>query len=107
MDWRHKKFHFMIALGIVLAPFAPRVASRALAEGKSALPKPSKPDRAATARAMEAYGRLPLSFEINRGQTDPQVKFFARGRGYTLFLTSDEAVLTLKKPAPRAPAMAD
>ncbi len=43
-----------------------------------------------------AFGRLPLAFELNRGQTDPRVKFQARGQGYTLFLTSDEAVLALE-----------
>jgi hypothetical protein len=41
-------------------------------------------------------GNLPLSFEANRGQTDPQVKYLARGRGYTLFLTGTEAVLVFK-----------
>jgi len=47
------------------------------------------------------YGRLPLSFEVNRGQTDARVKFLARGPGYTLFLTGDEAVLALRKPEGR------
>ena len=45
---------------------------------------------------IESYGRLPLSFEANRGQSDPQVKFLSRGNGYTLFLTGDEAVLSLR-----------
>ena len=39
---------------------------------------------------------LPLFFEPNQGQTAPQVKFLARGSGYGLFLTSNEAVLTLR-----------
>src|SRR5437899_9675053 len=46
---------------------------------------------------LEAYGKLPLSFEANDGQADPQVKFLSRGRGYTLFLTSTEAVLVLRE----------
>jgi hypothetical protein len=28
------------------------------------------------------YGKLPLSFEANQGQTDPQVRFTSRGNGY-------------------------
>ena len=36
-----------------------------------------------------AYGRLPLSFEANAGQSDPRVRFLARGQGYALFLTSN------------------
>jgi hypothetical protein len=44
-----------------------------------------------------AYGHIPLSFEANQGQTDPAVQFLSRGSGYTLFLTSQEAVLSLNK----------
>ena len=43
------------------------------------------------------YSTLPLSFEANQGQVDGQVKFLARGRAYTLFLTGDEAVVTLRR----------
>ena len=53
------------------------------------------------ARLHETYGKLPLSFEANRGQTDPEVKFLSRGSGYTLFLTSNEAVLALRKASRR------
>ena len=45
---------------------------------------------------LTAYGQLPLIFERNQGQSDPRVKFLARGGGYTLFLTADEAVLALR-----------
>ena len=53
-------------------------------------------------RIDEAYGRMPLSFEANEGQTDPQVCFLARGSGYTLFLTtSAEAVLVSGQGQPQ------
>ena len=42
-----------------------------------------------------AYGKLPLSFERNQGQHANPVKFVSHGVGYSLFLTPDEAVLTL------------
>jgi hypothetical protein len=45
------------------------------------------------------YGKLPLHFEANQGQSDDQVQFLARGSGYTLFLTATEAVFTLRPPA--------
>jgi hypothetical protein len=48
-------------------------------------------------RIAEDYGKLPINFEPNVGQTDDRVKFLARGQGYSLFLTEREAVLTLKK----------
>jgi hypothetical protein len=59
------------------------------------------PNRPRT-RAATAYARLPLHFEANRGQTDPQVKFLARGIGQALFLTQREAVLVLSQPDPAA-----
>ncbi len=48
-------------------------------------------------RVVAAYGRLPLSFEANRGQTAAQVKFLSRGSGYSLFLTGTETVLALSR----------
>jgi Beta-propeller repeat len=55
------------------------------------------PDAASRSGLVAAYGKLPLSFEANQGQTDAQVKFLSRGSGYTLFLTGHEAVLALQK----------
>ena len=52
----------------------------------------------AEARVSETYGKLPLYFEANRGQTHEDVRFLARGPGYGLFLTPTEVVLTLLKP---------
>ena len=46
------------------------------------------------------YGKLPLSFEANRGQTASAVKFISHGNGYSLFLTGKEAVLVLSKGDP-------
>ncbi len=45
------------------------------------------------AAVSDRYGKLPVSFEANQGQTNPAVRFLSRGRGYTLFLTRSEAVL--------------
>ena len=50
------------------------------------------------ATVADRFGRLPLSFEINQGQTAQAAKFLSRGPGYDLFLTANEAVLTLRKP---------
>jgi hypothetical protein len=55
----------------------------------TALPTPNK--------ATENYGKLPLSFEANMGQSADQVQFLSRGKGYTLFLTPSEAVFSLRK----------
>jgi len=50
----------------------------------------------------KAYGKIPIGFESNQGQTDSQVKFLARGSGYNLFLTPSEAVLVLSRSTARA-----
>jgi len=47
-----------------------------------------------------AYANLPLRFEENQGQTAEQVRFVSRGAGYQLFLTSQEAVLALRRSGP-------
>ncbi|HUO06200.1 MAG TPA: SBBP repeat-containing protein [Candidatus Binataceae bacterium] len=71
---------------------------------KSASPDaaaPRKPVQATQSapQAANLYGKIPLSFEANHGQTDSRVKFLSRGNGYTLFLTPDEAVLSLRSAA--------
>ena len=62
----------------------------------------SEPDATTQAKVQVAYGKLPLHFEANQGQSDKQVKFLSRGSGYTLFLTPTEAVLALRQPEPKA-----
>src|SRR5262245_32298795 len=57
---------------------------------------PHTPDQKAP---PEAFGRLPLSFELNQGQTDARVKFLARGQGYGIFLTGNGAVFSLNGSA--------
>ena len=47
----------------------------------------------------------PMAFEVNQGQSDAEVKFLARGRGYNLFLTSTQCVLSLKGRANPSPAV--
>src|ERR1700730_18112293 len=97
-------------VGVLLVPVATtkRLIVSAWATEGSAFPKaqdalahtaslPAEPDPAARGRVMASYGKLPLSFERNQGQSDGQVKFLSRGSGYTLYLTAKEAVLALQK----------
>src|SRR5437899_12587886 len=46
---------------------------------------------------LDAYGQLPLSFEVNNGQTNSEVQYLSRGSGYALFLTSSGSVLSLEE----------
>ena len=57
------------------------------------------------ARALANYGKLPLSFEENRGQADSQVQFLSRGNGYTISLTRGGVRLNVQGPGkPGQPA---
>jgi Beta-propeller repeat len=50
---------------------------------------------------LRDYGKLPLSFIENQGQTAQEVRYVSHGSQYDLFLTSQEAVLALTHSAHR------
>jgi len=79
----------LLGLAILMMPVALQAATPA---------SPSAVETAVKARLVETYGKLPLSFEQNQGQTGEEVRFLSRGPGYTVFLTPTEAVLSLHKP---------
>lgn len=73
-----------------VAASAPQAAARMKPQGRG------KSESARKAlQGFAGYGRLPLSFEENRGQADAAVKFLARGAGYGLYLSPAAAVLAL------------
>src|SRR5580704_499747 len=76
-----------------------RDTSRAVSAHSAGLAAPSPVS--ATTFDWTNYGKLPLAFEANEGQTAGGVRFLSHGDGYTLFLTEQEAVLTLRQPASR------
>ena len=78
----------LLALGFA-AVFAPHSTGESLN-----IPHAEKP---AGPAPRNAFGRLPLSFEPNQGQTDARVKFLARGHGYALFLIDNGAVFSFSE----------
>src|SRR5438552_7500104 len=58
------------------------------ATGSASVPK------ARERRVERAYGRLPLSFIPNDGQTDQRVRYYARGAGFSFYFTQSGAVLS-------------
>jgi hypothetical protein len=64
-------------------------------------PPPAKAPSAA--RVAEKLGQMPMTFEQNLGQTDARVQFTARGKGYQLFLTPTEAMLSLPQGKNKRP----
>jgi hypothetical protein len=55
------------------------------------------------ASIVKGYGNLPLSFEENQGKAHNAVRYLSRGHGYTLFLTSTEAALGLRRESAKRP----
>ena len=114
-----------ISVGLVLALWASMVCSPiitlshaappAAVPGRSALVHPAnsvatsaayhaedKNDRVEQNRLRESFGKLPLNFEANSGQTDARVKFFSRGSGYGLYLTPNEVLMVFGSAKPHA-----
>lgn len=60
----------------------------------------SPTDSKSTDASVAVFGKLPLRFEENVGQTDLGVQFISRGPGYTLFLTPSGAVFKLSGQKP-------
>jgi hypothetical protein len=70
---------------------------------KAYVASPSSASQGAQAKILELYGKLPLDFEENHGQTDERVKFLSRTGEYTLFLTAYEIVFCLKANSSQVP----
>jgi len=102
---RAKKFYFLTVSVVLFLGITGLVLRKARQEAPATLHEISARTNGsevaeATRLAVETgYGKLPLSFEPNRGQSDPQVKFLSRAGDRTLWLTSDEAVLAVGRPS--------
>ena len=88
----------IVAVALVIAAGAGRFSNmraRETAPATSANTQPATVNEVQRRQIRASLAALPLAFEENRGQTDPQVKFTARGDGYHLYLTSTQAIMSL------------
>lgn len=77
---------------------APRLLFALLLTFAVAAPMEARTDLSSRSTLVETYGRVPMSFEVNRGQAPADVRFVSRGIGYTVYLTGSSALLTLQTP---------
>jgi Beta-propeller repeat len=56
-----------------------------------------------TQNTQKDYGKFPMLFEQNKGQTEKTAKFISRGKGYTLYLAETQAVFQLRKKQVQSP----
>jgi hypothetical protein len=61
---------------------------------QEALSQPGAAPQMSEREALDAYGKLPLSFIPNEGQTDKAVRYYAQGAGYGFFFTREGATLS-------------
>jgi hypothetical protein len=83
-----------VVCGGLILTFAGGAARRSIPGESGTTAKRSQTEQ--DAQWLQAYGKLPLSFEENVGQTAPEVRYVAHGGKYELFLTSQEAVVALR-----------
>ena len=96
---RARKFVLIFGITLLIASLASIVFVAARNKGQEVAAPPLRlTEDSVKADITARYGKLQLSFEVNAGQSDQSVKFLSHGPGYDLFLTSTEAVLTLRKP---------
>ena len=82
-----------VVLGFAVAPMR----SEPRHPGGKQLPVRASASAAPSAATVKnQYGKLPLSFEANVGQSDASVQYIARGNGYSLFLSSKGTSFLLK-----------
>ncbi|MFN7948652.1 MAG: hypothetical protein U0Z53_25080 [Blastocatellia bacterium] len=101
--------HFLLSLSLVLQTYTTlAIAScpnwpESDSKRNKLLAAPPQSDgeshQADQTRAAGMLGKLPLSFEPNRGQTAASVRFLSRANGANLFLASNEAVMSLRGSA--------
>ncbi|GAA1276410.1 DUF7948 domain-containing protein [Arthrobacter pascens] len=85
---------------VVVTPTALTPTAAGVAGGREAVPAGPAPaglSPAGSGQALDAYGKLPLSFVPNAGQTDQSVRYYAQGSGFSFFFTQDKAVLSFAK----------
>ena len=110
MKPQHTSLGFVISGALILALLLGSIVTPILGEAQPSayaavlvsnnaethMPDVSSPRSLQKAEAIRNYQKAPLSFEANQGQRDRSVKYLARGAGYQLHLTSNEAVFWLK-----------
>lgn len=82
---------------MTISKSAPVVFGQSLASDSSAVEHKNN----GQTQIIEAYGKLPLSFEANHGQANSQVKFLSCGHGSSTFLFTAQTVLLLNNSGTR------
>jgi len=75
--------------------YSSAVSSNSQSQTEAAVSEPGAAPQMSEQEALDAYGKLPLSFIPNAGQTDKAVRYYAQGAGYSFFFTKEGAMLSV------------
>lgn len=103
---RHRAWCQLFALALLAWPVMV-VPSQGLSPSRPTSIAPPAGTSAVDGGAVQVQGHRRLRFEENAGQIDPQVRYVARGLGYTLYLTATDAVFAVREPSAGASAKAE
>jgi hypothetical protein len=84
-----------VLLGLILLLMVFMPGTIPLADMAYQEPATGNASEAVKAKALEAYGELPLLFIENQGQLDAEVRYYAKAPGQTVYLTDDGIVFDL------------
>jgi hypothetical protein len=83
---------YLELLAVVVLAVAAHAPVAAVSDPASFEARGMSANPAAEQRALEAYGKLPLAFVPNHGQTDKRIRFSAEAGGASFWFTEREAV---------------
>ena len=85
-----KQLLLAVLFGVLAVPrvWSQQASNRTTSNQQPSGKTETEPSQPSKQQVLASYGRLPLSFEVNQGQTDDQVKFVSRRPGFSLFLLS-------------------
>ncbi len=96
MSKTSRKLSVLIIPLMLVAMLLPMLGQQPSSVGTASTPAASSSTKVSASQREQALANFRnsgLHFEANVGQTDPQVRYLARGGGYTVFLTDKEAVM--------------
>lgn len=92
-DWRRRNWIFLTAAALAFAATGTALLRFAPEQGRLVASSPRVGQQ--SDHIVEAFGRLPLQFEENRGQGPADARFLARGHGFAASFTAQEVLLQL------------
>jgi len=73
---------------------------------EAAVSEPGTASQMSQKEALDAYGKLPLNFIPNQGQSDEAVRYYSQGAGYGFFFTPKGALLSFAEGKEHGHALA-